>query len=336
MKNKLFELTGNEKDKQAYNTELADPMMEMDDIETGGNPFAEDAESGKKKKKRTKRSATSPNKQQENVVLVESQFMEEFFTEIEIVKASIKNVREATKEIRTIEDKAVGVIGAEAEQKLSDELDQILGDANIHCVSAKAKLEQMKKTTDSLDPEKNQSEIRVRKNLLATVSQNLVAVVRDFQQAQHEYKTTIKDKVARQVRIIKPDATYEEIDVAMRSGDTGAIYRAAILQPGSDPIAQAYLNVQDKYQDVLKLEQSVEQLHKMFLDLALLVESQGEVLDAIEYQVYNTKDYVSQGNKQLLSALRHRKAQRRKMMCLAILILVLMGIILGPVLSTFS
>jgi t-SNARE complex subunit (syntaxin) len=36
---------------------------------------------------------------------------------------------------------------------------------------------------------------------------------------------------------------------------------------------------------VLTLEASIAELHQMFLDFALLVEQQGELLDQIEYQV---------------------------------------------------
>lgn len=43
--------------------------------------------------------------------------------------------------------------------------------------------------------------------------------------------------------------------------------------------------VQDTYRDVRRLEASIIELHKMFMDLALLVDQQGEMLDQIEYQV---------------------------------------------------
>lgn len=43
--------------------------------------------------------------------------------------------------------------------------------------------------------------------------------------------------------------------------------------------------VKDTYQDVRRLEASIIELHKMFMDLALLVDQQGEMLDQIEYQV---------------------------------------------------
>ena len=45
-----------------------------------------------------------------------------------------------------------------------------------------------------------------------------------------------------------------------------------------------YAKVAGKYQDVLTLEQSVAELHQMFLDFALLTEQQGELLDQIEFR----------------------------------------------------
>jgi t-SNARE complex subunit (syntaxin) len=54
-----------------------------------------------------------------------------------------------------------------------------------------------------------------------------------------------------------------------------------------------YAKVAGKYQDVLTLEQSVAELHQMFLDFALLTEQQGELLDQIEFQVKQAGDYVN-------------------------------------------
>lgn len=48
--------------------------------------------------------------------------------------------------------------------------------------------------------------------------------------------------------------------------------------------------VKDTYHDVRRLEASILELHKMFMDLALLVDRQGEMLDQIEYQVKNNEN----------------------------------------------
>lgn len=55
-------------------------------------------------------------------------------------------------------------------------------------------------------------------------------VMKEYQNAQTKYKTDIKKKVKRQVQIVKPDATTEEIDAVFKSGGgSGAVLKSAIL-----------------------------------------------------------------------------------------------------------
>jgi t-SNARE complex subunit (syntaxin) len=66
----------------------------------------------------------------------------------------------------------------------------------------------------------------------------------------------------------------------------------------ADSIRNAFQNVADKYQDVLVLERSVQELHQMFLDFALLTDQQGALLDQIEHHVKAASDYIEEGNKE--------------------------------------
>ena len=94
-------------------------------------------------------------------------------------------------------------------------------------------------------------------------------------------------------------------------GGAGEVYRSAILRgEAADSIRNAYMNVADKYQDVLTLEASVAELHQMFLDFALLTERQGELLDQIEFQVKSASDYVEDGNVDMVKALDYQKSIR--------------------------
>ena len=54
-----------------------------------------------------------------------------------------------------------------------------------------------------------------------------------YQQAQQQYKTDIKKKVKRQVQVVKPDATDEEVDAVLKSeGGRDALYKQSILAGG--------------------------------------------------------------------------------------------------------
>lgn len=75
---------------------------------------------------------------------------------------------------------------------------------------------------------------------------------------------------------------------------------------------QTYTKVAGKYQDILALEQSVSELHQMFLDFALLTEQQGELVDQIEFNVKSAADYVEDANVDVHHAIEYSKKVRKK------------------------
>mmetsp|Transcript_4397 Transcript_4397/g.6552 ORF Transcript_4397/g.6552 Transcript_4397/m.6552 type:complete len:298 (+) Transcript_4397:48-941(+) len=249
--------------------------------------------------------------------------MKLFFEQVEKVKGTIEFIRERTSEVNQLKSKALNAVRTEDINETSEELEKVLNQTNRRCAAAKQLLSNIKTETEAIEQKGGvASELRIRNNMYQTLTNSFVSTVRTYQQAQQDYKDKMKEKVARQVRIVKPEATYEEIDQAMKSGDPGAIYRAAILQPGCDPVQQAYVDVQAKYQDVLRLEESVRALNQMFRDMALLVEKQGEMLDQIEFSVDTAAEHVVQGKEQLKEALVHRKSIRKKYLIIAAIIIV--------------
>lgn len=69
----------------------------------------------------------------------------------------------------------------------------------------------------------------------------------------------------------------------------------------------------------------------MFVDFATLTERQGELLDQIEHQVKDAADYIDQGNTELVEAIEIQKSIRKKQCCIALIVLIIIGIIVGLV-----
>ena len=75
------------------------------------------------------------------------------------------------------------------------------------------------------------NECRIRENLANTLTRKFVDIMKDYQNVQQKFKTDIKKKVKRQVQIVKPDATSEEIDAVLKSGGgSGEVFKNAILK----------------------------------------------------------------------------------------------------------
>ncbi|KAG2768658.1 hypothetical protein Pcac1_g20034 [Phytophthora cactorum] len=251
--------------------------------------------------------------------VVRPKFMEVFFKDVEEMQMDLANISLASQQITELNSKAILATSNTEEQAVSSELGFVIETTNKLAAHAKGLLERLKKESAERKKDKNTplSEVRIRDNMCAALTKKFMDAMKEYQKAQQKYKSDMKNKVKRQVQIVKPDASEAEIDAVMRSGDPGSIYKSAILQGGAaESITDVFLHCQDKYQDVLKLEQSVAELHQMFLDLALLVEQQGELLDQIDYQVRTAANYVEQGNKEVQKAIKHQKSYRKKMCCL--------------------
>lgn len=116
--------------------------------------------------------------------------------------------------------------------------------------------------------------------------------------------------------------------------------------------------IQERHSAVKELERSLLELHQLFLDMAVLVEAQGEKLDNIAMQVkkiycflarftvFNAiavatlqvgkaRNYVEQGTKNLQEAKKLQK-NTRKYMCFAVICLVILALILFGVVGSVT
>ncbi|KAL7501947.1 hypothetical protein ACHAWX_000410 [Stephanocyclus meneghinianus] len=257
--------------------------------------------------------------------------MKQFFNDVEAIKGDISSVSDATEQIVALKDKAVLATSEQEESQISDTIRTLVESTNKRAKTCKNLLGLLKQENANLTEKKQitATDLRVRENLVNTLLRKFIDEMKRYQNAQQQYKTDVKKKVTRQIQIIKPDATDQEVDEIMRSeGGREALYQQQILAGGiNDQIKTQYRQVAGKYQDVLTLEASVAELHQMFLDFALLTEQQGELLDQIEYQVRSAADYVEDANVDVYEAIEYQKKIRKKQ-CWIILIVVVLIIVL--------
>ena len=121
----------------------------------------------------------------------------------------------------------------EDDSKETQELEGIIISTNKKASTAKQLLKKINENTEALklDPDCKESELRIRQNLTSTLTRKFVDVMKEYQSAQTKYKSDIRKRVKRQVQIIKPDATPEEIDAVMKSeGGSAELIKSSILK----------------------------------------------------------------------------------------------------------
>merc|ERR1719271_1508507 len=77
------------------------------------------------------------------------------------------------------------------------------------------------------------SEARIRTNMHGTLTRKFVDLMGEYQEIQTKYKHKYRDRVERQLRIVKPKATQDEIEQAVEGGEASEIFQQQFLQgPG--------------------------------------------------------------------------------------------------------
>jgi len=257
----------------------------------------------------------------------ENTVMDEFYRYIDSMKADIEEIERVAKRLGEINEESFLTVSEMREKDLATEARQLVNSTNIRAKKTKDLLFQLK--SENHDKIVNASDMRIRENLCNTFTRKFIDEMKLYQSAQQKYKADMKKKAERQILNVKGDATPEEIEQIMQSeGGSHQFFQQMILSGGvNDQIKQTYTHVATKYQDTLALEQSIAELQQMLLDLCLLTEQQGELIDQIEHNVKKTAENVDTGNDQLLDAIYNQRRARKKS-CWIIVIVIILTLIL--------
>jgi len=89
-------------------------------------------------------------------------------------------------------------------------------------------------------------------------------------------------------------------------------------------------------QSMRQLESDIVDVNTIFKDLATMVHEQGEIVDSIEQNIESTTVQVTTGTEQLRQAADYQSKARKKKIILAVLGLVILGILVGVIVSQVS
>lgn len=110
------------------------------------------------------------------------------------------------------------------------------------------------------------------------------------------------------------------------SGESETFLQKAIQEQGRGRVLDTIKEIQERHDAVKDMEKNLKELHQVFLDMAVLVQAQGEQLDDIESHVARANSFVRSGAQQLQTARKHQK-NTRKWTCYAIILLLVIILI---------
>uniref|UniRef100_A0A8P4GCG6 Syntaxin 2 n=1 Tax=Dicentrarchus labrax TaxID=13489 RepID=A0A8P4GCG6_DICLA len=249
-------------------------------------------------------------------------FMEGFFRRVEEVRGLLDKISYQVEEVRKMHSMILSAPNPDDRTKhhLDTLTNDIKGNANVVRTKLKCEWNRDSEVSTLTLP------VLVLSCPQHTVlSRKFVEVMTQYNETQVSFRERSKGRIQRQLEITGRMTTNEELENMLESGNP-SIFTSDIISD-SQITRQAVNEIESRHQDIIRLETSIRELHAMFMDMAMLVETQGEMVNNIENNVSNAAEYIYSAKEETKKAVRYQKKSRRKYIILAFALLILLAVI---------
>lgn len=261
--------------------------------------------------------------------------LDKFFEDVETVKEDLKEVEELLRKLKSAHEESKILHNATAVKELRSNMERDVSQALKKAKLIKVRLEALdranaaNRNVSGCGP--GSSADRTRTSVVSGLRKKLKEKMDEFQELRQKINAEYRETVQRRYYTVTGENPDEKtVDMLISTGESETFLQKAIQEQGRGRILDTIAELQERHDAVKDMERNLMELHQVFLDMAVMVQHQGEQLDDIEAQVNRAHSFVRGGTEHLQTA---RKLQKntRKWTCWAIIILLI--IILIVVLS---
>ncbi|XP_064159195.1 syntaxin-1A isoform X2 [Anguilla rostrata] len=242
------------------------------------------------------------------VSMDKDRFMDEFFEQVEEMRGYIDALAEKVEEVKR--NHSAILAAPNPDEKTKAELEELMTDIKKLANKVRSKLKSIQHSIEQEEGQNRSSaDLRIRKTQHSTLSRKFVEVMSEYNATQSDYRERCKGRIQRQLEITGRNTTNEELE-SMLESDNPAIFTSGIIMD-SNISEQAMNEIETRHTEIIKLENSIRELHDMFMDMAMLVESQGDLVNNIEKNVRSAEEYVEKAKEETKAAISVRRVSRR-------------------------
>nr|CAB3455760.1 unnamed protein product [Digitaria exilis] len=255
-----------------------------------------------------------------------------FLKKVDAIEGLIAKLTNLLNKLQTANEESKAVTKASSMKAIKQRMEKDIDEVGKIARQAKTKVDELEKDNLSNRQKpgcgKGSAVDRSREQTTGAVKKKLKERMDDFQTLREAIRQEYREVVERRVYTVTGNRPDEEtIDDLIETGKSEQIFKDAIQQQGRGQILDTVAEIQERHDAVRDLERKLLELQQIFMDMAVLVEAQGDMINNIETHVSNATNHIQQGVSALQNA---KKLQRnsRKWMCYAIIILLVIVVII--------
>jgi len=257
-------------------------------------------------------------------------FMEEFFKQVDDIRDNVTAIHKFVNEVKKLHSTILAA--PTTDDKVKDELEERMAEIKKTAQKVRQKLKEFETNLKQYEANEKENlkkyepvEYRIRKLQLTFLSHYFTDIMASYNSVQIEHRDNCKGRIIRQLEITGKKTDEDEIERMLESGNPQIFTEGILIE--TKIAKQTLADIEARHKDILKLEQSIKELHDMFMDMAMLVESQGEMIDRIEFNIQQSIDFITSANADTKKAIKfQQEARRKKLMmigCVTVIVLIL-------------
>ncbi|EDV99692.1 syntaxin-4 [Drosophila grimshawi] len=176
----------------------------------------------------------------------------------------------------------------------------------------------------NLPPETDYSlEARMKRTLFYGLYQTYINLWQKNELFLQNYETKVKKNLRIHSKIVNAEATAQEIELLIENKST-KLFVDNILQE-TEKERQTLRDLMDRFNELRKLEKSIEDVHALFMRIQTLVMEQSETIQRVEFHANQATLFTEKGGTELDKAQDlQKRARKKKIMLIAILVAVVL------------
>ncbi|CAN1144178.1 SYP121 [Linum perenne] len=257
--------------------------------------------------------------------------LDKFFQDVETIKDELKDMEKLNSSLQSSHEHSKTLHHAKAVKELRSQMDSDVSTALKKAKLIKVRLEALDRSNAAHRSAPGcgpgSSSDRTRTSVVNGLRKKLKNSMEGFNELRGRISSEYRETVERRYFTVTGENPDDKtLDRLISTGESETFLQKAIQEQGRGRVLDTINEIQERHDAVKDMEKNLKELHQVFLDMAVLVEAQGEQLDDIESNMQRASSFVRGGTQQLQTA-RVLQKNTRKWTCYAISILLVIIIL---------
>ncbi|KAH7156189.1 t-SNARE [Dactylonectria macrodidyma] len=238
------------------------------------------------------------------------------------IDRGIENVEKNLEQLRILQQRTLDDADSSSNSAANRQLEALSTETMALYRGLTERVRTVKSNPESQSP-KNSPQV-------SRVDRRLKDAIRQYQSVESQFSKRTQEQMARQYRIVRPDASEQEIREAVEDTSGRQVFSQAMMQSDRQGHARAALSaVQDRHAALAKIEQQMNELSQLFIDMDTLVVQQEAAVTQIEQKGEEVVENLDKGNEEIGVAVNTaRKTRKKKWLCLGICVIIILIIVI--------